>query len=108
MTSQKMSGSGVILDPLPASLDDLGRLATTVLGEHIAIGNLCAVCGSSWPCSMVVLADHNLEAAQPTNQPSRQGWRRGHPDARRQSCLPAVNDERNSVEPIPIRGEEPA
>lgn len=31
---------------------------TRVMNEHTNDHDLCAVCGSAWPCERVVLADH--------------------------------------------------
>jgi hypothetical protein len=41
-------------------LDRLSALASTVMNTHGNDADLCAVCGSAWPCESVVLADHNL------------------------------------------------
>jgi hypothetical protein len=40
--------------------DALIRLATKVLNEHTDDHGLCAVCGCAFPCSLAVLAEHNL------------------------------------------------
>jgi len=44
----------------PAELEQLSRLATLVLNEHVNDRGLCAVCGSSFPCESAVLAEHNV------------------------------------------------
>jgi hypothetical protein len=46
----------------PAELEALSSLAVTVLNEHTNDADLCAVCGSAWPCEQAVLAEHNLAA----------------------------------------------
>ncbi len=47
---------------LPAGLEALSSLAVTVLNVHTNQVDLCAVCGSAWPCErVVVLAEHSYE-----------------------------------------------
>lgn len=45
---------------LSAEMDALHQLATVVLNEHTNDHDLCAVCGSAFPCERAVLAEHNL------------------------------------------------
>lgn len=45
---------------LPPEMELLRAVATAVLNEHINDADLCAICGSTWPCERVLLADHNL------------------------------------------------
>jgi hypothetical protein len=45
---------------LPPEMKLLRAVATAVLNEHINDADLCAICGSTWPCERVLLADHNL------------------------------------------------
>lgn len=59
MTSAAVETPPVCHDQ-PAALERLALLATTVLCDHVNDHNLCAVCGSAWPCERVVLAEHNL------------------------------------------------
>lgn len=47
---------------VPPELDTLIALATHALNTHTNDGDLCAVCGSAWPCERAVLAEHNLAA----------------------------------------------
>ena len=47
---------------LPTELEALSPLAVTVLNEHTNDADLCAVCGSAWPCEQAVLAEHNVAA----------------------------------------------
>ncbi len=46
---------------LPTELEAPSSLAVTVPNEHTNQADLCAVCGSAWPCERVVLAEHNYE-----------------------------------------------
>lgn len=48
---------------LPTELEALSSLAVTVLSEHTNQADLCAVCGSAWPCERVMLAEHSYELA---------------------------------------------
>lgn len=48
------------LDDLVSEFIKLAELATRVMNEHTNDRDLCAVCGSAWPCERVVLAEHNL------------------------------------------------
>jgi hypothetical protein len=41
-------------------LATLAVIAATVLTEHTTEADVCVVCGSAWPCTQVVLAEHNL------------------------------------------------
>jgi len=41
-------------------LDQLRALATKTINEHVNDQDLCAICGSAWPCDRAVLAAHNL------------------------------------------------
>jgi hypothetical protein len=50
----------VLFDRLPVILAALSSLATTVLGDHTNDADLCAVCGSAWPCERATTAAHNL------------------------------------------------
>jgi hypothetical protein len=50
----------VITPKLADEIDALIRLATMVLGQHTNDHGLCAVCGCAFPCSLAVLAEHNL------------------------------------------------
>jgi hypothetical protein len=50
----------VITPELSKQLDALIRLATVVLGQHTDDHGRCAVCGCAFPCSLAVLAEHNL------------------------------------------------
>ncbi len=45
---------------LSPELAGLMRLASRVLNEHLNDADLCAICGSAWPCERVQLAEHNL------------------------------------------------
>lgn len=49
-----------VLDCAPGTFERISSLATVVFNEHTDNSGLCAVCGSAWPCELVVLADHNL------------------------------------------------
>lgn len=60
MTCAEATITDPVPDRLPAALELLSSLATVVLGTHTNAADLCAVCGSAWPCERVVLADHNL------------------------------------------------
>jgi hypothetical protein len=50
----------LITDALMAEIEQLIALATRVLNEHTNDHDLCAVCGSAFPCERAVLAEHNL------------------------------------------------
>jgi len=50
----------VAIQSFGTELDQLRSLATRMLNEHTNDHDLCAVCGSAWPCERAVLADHNL------------------------------------------------
>jgi hypothetical protein len=50
---------------LPDKLEALWSLAVTVLNAHTDTAGLCAVCGWTWPCELVLLADHNYDLAAP-------------------------------------------
>lgn len=52
-------------DDVVAEFIKLASLATRVLNEHTNDHDLCAVCGSAWPCERVVLADHNFDLSHP-------------------------------------------
>lgn len=43
-----------------AAVARLLETASDVLNEHTNQHDLCAVCGSAWPCERAVLAEHNL------------------------------------------------
>lgn len=43
-----------------AELDRLCRTSVRMLHEHTQVGGFCVVCGLSWPCRPVRLAEHNL------------------------------------------------
>jgi hypothetical protein len=45
---------------LLSEIDALHQLATVVLNEHTNDHDLCAVCGTAFPCERAVLAEHNL------------------------------------------------
>lgn len=60
MTSRKATETTPMLITLPVTLERMGTLAASVLGEHTDDGGLCAICGSAWPCERVVLAASNL------------------------------------------------
>jgi len=60
MTRQYMTGTIYVDDLLRVMLDLLRALAMSVLEEHTDEADLCAVCGSAWPCEYVVVATHNL------------------------------------------------
>jgi hypothetical protein len=47
-------------DLLAHELAQLVALATDVMNEHQNDHDLCAICGSAWPCERVVLAEHNF------------------------------------------------
>jgi hypothetical protein len=51
-----------ISDGTAPEIERLRATATRLLGEHVNDAGLCAVCGSSWPCERVLLADTNLAA----------------------------------------------
>lgn len=46
---------------LPAEPTALSSLAITVLNNHVNAAGLCAVCMCTWPCELVLLADHNYD-----------------------------------------------
>lgn len=48
---------------LRAELEALSSLAVRVLNTHTDAAGLYAVCGCTWPCDRVVLADHNFGLA---------------------------------------------
>ncbi|MGH4016228.1 MAG: hypothetical protein ACRDSL_20355 [Pseudonocardiaceae bacterium] len=48
------------MDYFPPELERLCSTAALVLNEHVNDADLCAVCGSAWPCERVRLAEHNL------------------------------------------------
>jgi hypothetical protein len=48
------------MEPAESELAKLHALAAVVLGKHQNNSDLCAICGTAWPCQRVVLADHNL------------------------------------------------
>ncbi len=50
-------------EPCAVELRKLRQLATKTINEHTNDKNLCAICGSAWPCERVALADHNLDLA---------------------------------------------
>jgi hypothetical protein len=52
-------------DQVVMSSTRLVDLATIVMNEHTNDRDLCAVCGSAWPCERVVLAEHNLAITSP-------------------------------------------
>lgn len=52
--------SSVTAIELRTTLERLCALATEVLGDHVGDADLCAVCGSAWPCERARLATHNL------------------------------------------------
>lgn len=60
MASRKATEPIPVPDSLPATLELMRALATSVLNEHADDVGLCVVCGSGWPCERVVLAEHNL------------------------------------------------
>jgi hypothetical protein len=60
MSSQNPTGVVPTVDSDITILDRLSALASTVMNTHGNDADLCAVCGSAWPCDSVVLADHNL------------------------------------------------
>jgi hypothetical protein len=53
-------GTPVEPDYFPPELARLCAMATRVLNEHTNDHDLCAVCGSAWPCARAALAEHNL------------------------------------------------
>ncbi|MEV6717262.1 hypothetical protein AB0M48_35125 [Lentzea sp. NPDC051208] len=59
MTRQKTLTLVGALDPL-RTLDRLTEIAVAVFACHLNTAECCTVCGTSWPCQQVVLADHNL------------------------------------------------
>ena len=58
-SSDVLTGGTTSADP-ETTLEALFALATQVLNEHVNDHDLCAVCGSAFPCERAVLADHNL------------------------------------------------
>jgi hypothetical protein len=48
---------------LPAGVEALSSLAVTVLNAHTNAVGLCAVCGCTWPCELVLRAEHNYDLA---------------------------------------------
>jgi len=44
----------------PPEVLQLLSIATRVINEHVNEHDLCAVCGSAWPCERAVVAEHNL------------------------------------------------
>jgi hypothetical protein len=52
--------SPLILDEFIAEFIKLADLATRIMNEHTIEHDLCAICGSAWPCERIVLAEHNL------------------------------------------------
>jgi hypothetical protein len=61
MTHQPAATPAV--EALPAGLEALSSLAITVLNKHVNTAGLCAVCGCSWPCELVLLAAYNYDLA---------------------------------------------
>ncbi|HEX5401281.1 MAG TPA: hypothetical protein VFX16_03155 [Pseudonocardiaceae bacterium] len=55
--------AAVQIEHAVTDVDQLRRLATRTINEHVDDHGLCAACGSSWPCEFAVLADHNLAFA---------------------------------------------
>ena len=52
----------IITDYLSPEIGKLIAPAARVMNEHTNDHNLCAVCGSAWPCERAVLADLALSA----------------------------------------------
>jgi hypothetical protein len=48
------------METAESKLTKLHALATIVFDEHQNNSDLCAICGTAWPCERVVLADHNF------------------------------------------------
>lgn len=57
------AATALTTEVLPAGLEALSSLAVTVLNVHTSEAGLCAVCGYTWPCELVRLADHNYDLA---------------------------------------------
>ncbi len=49
-----------ITDYLTPEIEQLIALAARVINEHVNDRDLCAICGSAWPCEQAVFAEHNL------------------------------------------------
>ena len=47
-------------DSLSVQIDQLLRHAAEVLHQHRSDNGQCAECGCDFPCSLAVLAEHNL------------------------------------------------
>jgi len=58
MSRQNTTATISVGDRLPVTLELMGALATSVLGEHTDKIGWCVVSGSAWPCERVVLAGH--------------------------------------------------
>ncbi len=52
-----MTGTDVVISEFEA----LRALASRVINEHVNDDDLCAVCGSAFPCELAVLAENNLD-----------------------------------------------
>jgi hypothetical protein len=50
-------------EELLAGLEALSSLTGRVLDAHTDAAGLCVVCGASWPCELILLADHNYNLA---------------------------------------------
>ncbi len=62
--ASQMPPYGATRSRTSTALEALSSLAVTILNEHTDdADNLCVVCGSAWPCELVVLAEHNYELA---------------------------------------------
>ncbi len=59
-------------EPVPPELETMISLATQALNEHTNDADLCAACGSAWPCQRAILAEHNL--ALRDEPPPKLGW----------------------------------
>jgi hypothetical protein len=57
-TSSNLAG----LDHFPPELRKLSVTAAEVLDTHLNTDGRCGLCGTSWPCERVQLAEHNLAA----------------------------------------------
>lgn len=57
------AGPGVAVDHFPSEVRRLLATARLCIDTHVhAGGGRCAGCGDPWPCTVAVLAEHNLAA----------------------------------------------
>ncbi|GLZ42834.1 hypothetical protein Acsp05_64580 [Actinokineospora sp. NBRC 105648] len=59
MSSEDVAGPVVLSDRLGGALERLRRLVAAVSTTHLPFKGVCGRCATAWPCSWIVLAEHN-------------------------------------------------